>query len=64
MMKESIQNNDDRWKPVTLEGAVLSGDVEGLIGIEELTNYNSERNNSGNVVTINVKSTEKKKVCT
>ncbi|XP_032665529.1 ATP-dependent RNA helicase ddx24 [Odontomachus brunneus] len=61
-MKESIQSNDDRWKPVTLEGAVLSSGVEGLIGIEELTDYNLERNSKrGDVTITNVKSVEKKK---
>ncbi|XP_017877753.1 ATP-dependent RNA helicase DDX24 [Ceratina calcarata] len=30
------------WKPLNLEGSVLSGDVDGLIGIEELTDYKLE----------------------
>lgn len=64
-MKESIQSNDDRWKPVTLEGPIFSSSVEGLIGIEELTNYNLERSSKrGNVTITNVKSVEKKKVRT
>ncbi|XP_077277605.1 ATP-dependent RNA helicase DDX24 [Temnothorax americanus] len=50
------------WKPVTLEGTLLSNDIEGLIGIEELTDYNLERSSQkGKIVTTEVKSTEKKK---
>ncbi|XP_011305135.1 ATP-dependent RNA helicase DDX24 [Fopius arisanus] len=30
------------WKPLTLEGAILSSGVEGLIGIEELVDYSLE----------------------
>lgn len=55
--------NNNGWKPVTLEGTLLSNDIEGLIGIEELTDYNLERSSKkGNIVTTEVKSTEKKKV--
>lgn len=51
------------WKPVTLEGTLLSNGIEGLIGIEELTDYNLERSSKkGKIVTTKVKSTEKKKV--
>lgn len=32
------------WKPVQLNEAVLSGGIEGLIGIEELTDYQIENN--------------------
>lgn len=53
------------WKPVTLEGALLSNGIEGLIGIEEMTDYSLERSNrKGKIVTIAVKSTEEKKVST
>ncbi|XP_011866612.1 PREDICTED: ATP-dependent RNA helicase DDX24 [Vollenhovia emeryi] len=53
--------NNNEWKPVTLEGTLLSNGIEGLIGIEELTDYNLERSSKrGKVVTTKVKSTEKK----
>lgn len=29
------------WTPLTLEGPIVNGSLEGLIGIEELTEYNS-----------------------
>lgn len=55
--------SDNGWKPVTLEGTLLSNSIEGLIGIEELTDYNLERSSKkGKLVTVEVKSTEKKKV--
>lgn len=28
------------WKPIQLKSAILSGGIEGLVGIEELTDYN------------------------
>lgn len=62
-MTKVKRTNNDGWKPVTLEGTLLSNNIEGLIGIEELTDYNLERSSKkGKVVTIEVKSTEKKKV--
>ncbi|XP_029677924.1 LOW QUALITY PROTEIN: ATP-dependent RNA helicase ddx24-like [Formica exsecta] len=36
--------NDSEWKPITSEGTLLSNGIEGLIGIEELTDYRLERN--------------------
>lgn len=55
--------NNNEWKPVTLEGTLLSNGIEGLIGIEELTDYNLERSSKkGKTVITEVKSTEKKKV--
>jgi len=62
-MTKVKRTNNNGWKPVTLEGTLLSNNIEGLIGIEELTDYNLERSSKkGKVVTIEVKSTEKKKV--
>lgn len=55
--------NNNGWKPVTLEGTILSNDIEGLIGIEELNEYNLERSSKkGKIVTTKVKLTEKQKV--
>lgn len=28
------------WKPVKLEGPIVANDLDGLVGIEELSNYN------------------------
>ncbi|XP_014484727.1 PREDICTED: ATP-dependent RNA helicase DDX24 [Dinoponera quadriceps] len=62
MTKSKHNNNNDKWKPVTLEGAFLSSSVGGLIGIEELTDYNLERNNKrDSIITTNVKSVKGKK---
>ncbi|GAB1870027.1 ATP-dependent RNA helicase [Camponotus japonicus] len=53
--------NDSEWKPVTLEGTLVSNGIEGLIGIEELTDYNLERNSKrGKIITTEVKSAKKK----
>ncbi|KAL0128779.1 hypothetical protein PUN28_003878 [Cardiocondyla obscurior] len=58
-----IKRTNDDWKPVTLEGAVLSNGIEGLIGIEELTDYNLERSTKkGKLVTTQVKSSEQSKL--
>jgi len=55
--------NENGWKAVTLEGAILSNDIEGLIGIEELTDYNLERSSKkGNIITTKVKSAKKNQV--
>jgi len=62
-MTKTKRTRDSDWKPVTLEGTLLSNDIEGLIGIEELTDYSLERSSKkGKVITTKVKSTEKKKV--
>ncbi|EFN74688.1 ATP-dependent RNA helicase DDX24 [Camponotus floridanus] len=54
--------HDSEWKPVTLEGTLVSNGIEGLIGIEELTDYNLERNSKkGKIITTEVKSAEEKK---
>lgn len=66
MVKKREQTEDScdsGWKPVTLEGALLSNDIEGLIAIEELTDYNLERSSKkGDVLITEVKSAKKKKV--
>lgn len=62
-MRKTKQVSDNGWKPVPLEGAFLSNSVEGLIGIEELTDYSLERSNKrGKVTTIQVTSDKQKKV--
>jgi len=62
-MTRTKRTRDSDWKPVTLEGTLLSNNIEGLIGIEELTDYSLERSSKkGNVITTKVKSTEEKKV--
>lgn len=62
-MTKSKHNSGDEWRPVTLEGAVLSSGIDGLVGIEELTDYNLERGNKKrNIITTNVISAKKKKV--
>jgi len=62
-MTKTKRTRDSDWKPVTLEGTLLSNNIEGLIGIEELTDYSLERSSKkGKVITTKVKSTEKKKV--
>lgn len=62
-MTKIKRTNNNGWKPVTLEGTLLSSSIEGLIGIEELTDYNLERSSKkGKIVITEVKSTEKKKV--
>ena len=38
--REKIKS--DGWKDVELEGAFLNSEVDGLIGIEELTDYKLE----------------------
>lgn len=64
--------NDSEWKPITLEGTLLSNGIEGLIGIEELTDYSLEHiqnkdlqwqnRKKGKIITTEVKSAKKKKV--
>lgn len=64
--------NEDGWKPVTLEGTLLSNSIEGLIGIEELTDYSLEHmqnkdphwqnRKKGKIITTEIKSAKKEKV--
>ncbi|XP_076681119.1 ATP-dependent RNA helicase DDX24 isoform X2 [Andrena cerasifolii] len=44
-MSKIKRNNSSGWKPLTLEGSVFSAGVDGLIGIEELTDYQLEQGN-------------------
>ncbi|KYM89644.1 ATP-dependent RNA helicase DDX24 [Atta colombica] len=61
-MTKSKRVSNNGWKPVTLEDALLSNDIEGLIEIEELTDYNLERSSKkGKIITTRVKSIEEKK---
>ncbi|XP_063990842.1 ATP-dependent RNA helicase DDX24 [Diachasmimorpha longicaudata] len=41
-MRKIKQKGSSSWKPLTLEGTILSSGVEGLIGIEELADYSLE----------------------
>ncbi|XP_034940551.1 ATP-dependent RNA helicase DDX24 [Chelonus insularis] len=41
-MTKSREISSQRWKPVKLEGSILSSGIENLIGIEELTDYKLE----------------------
>lgn len=62
-MMKAKRVKDSEWKPVILEGTILSNDIAGLIGIEELTDYNLERSSKrGNVVTTQVTSAKQTKV--
>jgi hypothetical protein len=62
-MTKAKKINENGWKPLTLKGAILSNDIEGLIGIEELTDYNLERSNKkGNIVTTKISSIQKEQV--
>ncbi|XP_076644359.1 ATP-dependent RNA helicase DDX24 [Halictus rubicundus] len=45
-------NNFNAWKPLTLEGSVFSGGIDGLIGVEELTDYKLEKKNNKTKVLI------------
>ncbi|XP_029160128.1 DEAD-box ATP-dependent RNA helicase 13-like [Nylanderia fulva] len=63
--------NKDGWKPVALEGTLLSNGIEGLIGIEELTDYSLEHmqnkdprwqnKKKGKIITTEITSAKKKK---
>lgn len=60
-MTKTEKINDCEWKPVTLESTLLSNGIEGLIGIEELTDYSLERSNKkGKIFTTEVRSTNEK----
>lgn len=34
-----VKQKEYKWKPIELDGSVFTGDCEGLVGIEELTEY-------------------------
>uniref|UniRef100_A0A1B6F8Y5 ATP-dependent RNA helicase n=1 Tax=Cuerna arida TaxID=1464854 RepID=A0A1B6F8Y5_9HEMI len=50
-----IRKSNLGWAPVQLNEEILAGGIEGLIGIEELTDYKLERNNQ------NIPSKERRK---
>ncbi|XP_053983890.1 ATP-dependent RNA helicase DDX24 [Hylaeus volcanicus] len=45
-MSKMMKSNFSGWKPLTLEGSVFSDAVDGLIGVEELTDYKLEKKNN------------------
>lgn len=51
-MTKRKQNTVSDWKPLKLEGSVFSGDIDGLIGIEELTDYELEKQNNKTKIVI------------
>ncbi|KOX77239.1 ATP-dependent RNA helicase DDX24 [Melipona quadrifasciata] len=60
-MTKKKHNNLSGWKPLKLEGSVFSGNVEDLIGIEELTDYKLEKeNDKTEIVICNEESNNKK----
>lgn len=63
-MPKLKQNNSRAWKPVALEGSVFSSGIEGLVGIEELTDYKLEEKDNAMKILICDSSSknEKKKV--
>ncbi|XP_070165605.1 ATP-dependent RNA helicase DDX24 [Polyergus mexicanus] len=62
MIMKTKRINDSEWKPITLEGTLLSNSIEGLIGIEELADYRLERNSKkGKIIITEVKSAKKEK---
>lgn len=42
-MSKRKQSDINAWKPLTLDSSVFSGGIDGLIGVEELTNYKLEK---------------------
>lgn len=42
-MPTTKMDNLNAWKPLTLEGSVFLGGIDGLIGVEELTDYKLEQ---------------------
>ncbi|XP_076625219.1 ATP-dependent RNA helicase DDX24 [Colletes latitarsis] len=60
-MSKTKQNSLSGWKPLKLEGSVFSGGIEGLIGIEELTDYKLERTDSKTKISICEEKSNKEK---
>lgn len=59
-MAKKKHSNLSIWKPLKLEGSVFLGNVEDLIGIEELTDYKLEKeNNKTKIVIYNDKNDKK-----
>ncbi|XP_050491285.1 ATP-dependent RNA helicase DDX24 isoform X2 [Bombus huntii] len=63
-MPKKRHDNLSGWKPLKLEGSILAGNVEDLIGIEELTDYKlTKENNKTKILIHNVEtSSEEVKV--
>ncbi|CAK9801225.1 ATP-dependent RNA helicase DDX24 [Anthophora quadrimaculata] len=51
-MTKKKQSNSSTWRPLKLEGSVLSGDVGDLIGIEELTDYQLQKEDNRTKIVI------------
>ncbi|XP_076382250.1 ATP-dependent RNA helicase DDX24 [Megalopta genalis] len=51
-MPQMKQSDLNAWKPLTLEGSVFSGGIDGLIGVEELTDYKLEKKNNKTKIVI------------
>ncbi|XP_060829180.1 ATP-dependent RNA helicase DDX24 isoform X2 [Bombus pascuorum] len=59
-MPKKRHDNLSGWKPLKLEGSVFAGNVEDLIGIEELTDYKlTKENNKTKIVIHNVETNSK-----
>ncbi|CAK9823763.1 ATP-dependent RNA helicase DDX24 [Anthophora retusa] len=51
-MTKKKQSISSAWRPLKLEGSVLSGDVGDLIGIEELTDYQLQKEDNRTKIVI------------
>ncbi|XP_048263891.1 ATP-dependent RNA helicase DDX24 isoform X2 [Bombus terrestris] len=59
-MPKKRHDNSSGWKPLELQGSVFAGNVEGLIGIEELTDYKlTKENNKTKILIHNVETNSK-----
>lgn len=56
-----VKLKEDKWKTVDLNPAVFKGDCEGLVGLEELTEYNIEEFKEGSNGITTVSSTKQKR---
>lgn len=56
-----VKQKEYKWKPIELDGSVFTGDCEGLVGIEELTEYDLSQFKRGSDKIITVGSPEHKK---
>ncbi|XP_031834227.2 ATP-dependent RNA helicase DDX24 [Nomia melanderi] len=51
-MSKKKQSDLNAWKPLALDGSVFSGGIDGLIGVEELTNYKLEKESNTTKIVI------------
>ncbi|XP_033348195.1 ATP-dependent RNA helicase DDX24 isoform X2 [Bombus vosnesenskii] len=59
-MPKKRHDNLSGWKPLKLEGSIFAGNVEDLIGIEELTDYKlTKENNKTKILIHNVETSSK-----